>query len=95
MRRAARVDANQRELVRLAQAAGCSVQSLAQVGKGCPDLLLGRRGSNLLVEVKDGSKPASQRKLRESQETWRAGWRGQVTTIETPQELVDLLNEEN
>ena len=33
---------------------GCFVQSLASIGKGCPDLLVGKAGSWLVLEVKDG-----------------------------------------
>jgi hypothetical protein len=31
------------------------------VGRGVPDLLVGWRGTNLLLEVKDGNKPQSAR----------------------------------
>ena len=54
---------------------GAFVQSLAAVGKGCPDLLVRHRGRWLLMEVKDGAKTASQRDLTAPQVTWhrRAG----------------------
>ena len=63
MRRAAKVDANQTEIVKALRQVGASVQSLAATGKGCPDLLVGIRGLNFLIEVKDGAKPRSDRKL--------------------------------
>lgn len=52
MRRAARVDANQAEIVAALRAAGATVQPLHQVGQGCPDLLVGYRGVNYLIECK-------------------------------------------
>lgn len=43
MRRAARTDANQTAIVEALRKCGASVQSLAAVGKGVPDLLVGLR----------------------------------------------------
>lgn len=100
MRRAARVDANQAELVKLARSVGASVQSLAPIGRGCPDLLIGyQRGGcphcdgrvNLLVEVKDGSRPPSERVLTPDEAEWHATWRGRVAVIESPEQMLALL----
>ena len=54
MRRAAKVDANHREIVATLRAAGCEVLDLSRVGGGCPDLLVYRtaRGLLRLIEVK-------------------------------------------
>ncbi len=35
-----RVDDNQREIVKALRAVGACVQSLAEIGQGCPDLLV-------------------------------------------------------
>ena len=76
MRRRGRVDANQREIVAALRQIGASVQSLADIGKGCPDLLVGRAGRTFLLEVKDGSKVKSARALTPDEEAWIEGWRG-------------------
>jgi hypothetical protein len=76
MRRAAKVDANHTQVVMALQAAGATVQSLAAVGQGVPDLLVGFQGKTLLMEVKDGQKPPSARRLTEQQITWHGAWRG-------------------
>ena len=55
MRRAAKVDANQAEIVQALRQIGAVVQSLAAVGNGCPDLLVGYRNRLFLLELKDGS----------------------------------------
>ena len=52
MRRAAKIDGNQTELVKACRTLGCSVVSLAAVGKGVPDLLVSIKGITWLVEVK-------------------------------------------
>lgn len=86
MRRAAHIDANQPEIVEALRKLGATVTSLAGVGKGCPDLLVGYRGLTLLVEVKDRRKEsvgkdgytrkARPGSLEESQVEWLASWRG-------------------
>ncbi|PJN96415.1 hypothetical protein CNY89_02650 [Amaricoccus sp. HAR-UPW-R2A-40] len=81
MRRAAKVDANQAAIVNALRRAGASVQPLHAVGAGCPDLLVGYRGQNLMVEVKDGGKPPSARKLTPDQADWHDAWRGQVIVV--------------
>ena len=85
MRRAARVDANQDAVVSALRAAGASVQSLAAVGKGVPDLLVAIRGVNLLMEVKDGAKPPSARLLTEDQLKWHGAWNGPVSIVDGPE----------
>ena len=75
-RRAARVDANHAEIVGCFRACGCDVQSLAAVGCGVPDLLVHQRstGKLWLVEVKDGKKSPSERKLTKDQLEFHAIW---------------------
>lgn len=79
--RAARIDANQPEIVAALRKAGCTVQHLHSVGKGCPDLLVGRAGVNYLLEIKDGGKPASDQRLTADQVVWHREWGGAVTVV--------------
>lgn len=90
-RRAARVDSNHGEIVHALVQANCSVQSLASLGKGCPDLLVGLRGQNHLLEIKDGSKPPSARHLTQDQSKWIALWRGRVTVVTSPREALEAV----
>ena len=62
-RRMARVDANQPAIVAALRKAGCKVTPLSMVGQGCPDLLVWGPGRWILMEVKDGTKVPSARKL--------------------------------
>lgn len=91
--RAARIDANQPEIVEALREAGCSVQLLHTVGKGCPDLLVGWQGINCLVEVKDGSKPPSARKLTPDQVEWHRDWNGQVAVAESVDDAIRIVLE--
>jgi hypothetical protein len=83
-----RVDANQREIVATMRNLGASVRILSDVGKGCPDLLVGFGGCNYLFEVKDGSKPKSARKLTPQEQTFFDAWKGQVAVINSLDEVV-------
>lgn len=93
MKRAARIDANQKQIVAALRQAGCSVQSLAPVGKGCPDLVVGRDGRNFLIEVKDGAKVPSARKLTEDEKRWQEQWQGQVCVVEDVDQALQLVSE--
>jgi hypothetical protein len=81
MRHHAKIDANQPEIVAALRKAGCSVQSLASIGHGAPDLLVGRHGQNYLLEVKDGDKPVSRRSLTPLEKEWIDTWKGEVFVV--------------
>lgn len=88
MRRIARVDGNHQEIVEGLRGVGASVQSLATIGKGCPDILVGFRGVNYVMEIKDGNKPPSARKLTPDEKKWHFDWRGEVHVVESLQEAL-------
>jgi hypothetical protein len=66
-----KVDGNQKTIVGIFERANFSVQSLAPIGDGCPDLLVGACGRNYVVEVKNGREP-----LTPKQQTWHRDWKG-------------------
>lgn len=79
------VDANQAEIIDALLAQGASVQVLAAVGGGCPDLLVGYCGQDFLLEVKDGAKEPRKRRLRPNQAEWHSTWKGRrPRTVESP-----------
>ena|SRR3990167_141022 len=92
MRMRAKVDANQREIVEALRTVGCSVQSLAAIGKGCPDILIGIHGMNFLAEIKDGKKRPSARKPTEDEERWAQLWRGTVYLLTSTDEAIELVS---
>jgi hypothetical protein len=81
MRYGAKIDANQPEIVAALRKAGCTVQHLHAVGKGCPDLLCALGGATFLIEVKDGAKPRNKQALTPDQKTWHASWGAQVHIV--------------
>ena len=88
MRRAARTDTNQAQIVAELRKAGCTVQHLHAIGQGTPDLLVGYAGTNYLLEVKDGAKSPSRRKLTPDEEEWHRRWGGQVAVVATSAEAL-------
>lgn len=86
MRRAAKVDANQEQVVSALRAAGATVQSLAQIGKGCPDLLVAFRRSMFLMEVKDGKAEPN-----ELQKRWHIAWNADVHVVRCPDDALRVL----
>lgn len=91
MRRAARVDANAEQIVSALRACGATVRVVTQ-GDGLPDLLVGYRGHTLLLEVKDGRKPPSARKLTEAEEKFFMDWRGGLlAVVNSVDEALDIL----
>jgi hypothetical protein len=92
MRRAAKIDANQDAVVSALRAAGATVQSLAAVGKGVPDLLVGHQGQTFLIEVKDGKKVPSARQLTEDQVKWHSEWKGGLLAVaEGPEQALKII----
>jgi hypothetical protein len=91
VRRAAKVDANHGDVVQELIDHGASVQSLAAVGEGCVDLLVGYRGHNVLMEVKDGSLPPSGRLLTPKQKDWHRKWKGRAHVVNSPAEAIFIL----
>ena len=88
MRRAAKVDDNHDEIVQALKTCGAIVQSLAAIGKGCPDLLCAFRGRLFLLEVKDGSKPPSRQRLTDDQLSWHRSWGTLVDVVNSPEQAL-------
>lgn len=82
-----RVDANQAEIVDALRKAGCSVQSLASVGNGCPDLLVkNRHGWMFLLEVK---MPGA--KLNKREQKWHDAWGWYVDIVHSAEEALEAV----
>lgn len=92
-RYARRTDTNQVEIVAAFRKAGATVLHLHTVGNGAPDLLVGIAGVDVQVEVKDGRKPPSARKLTEAEATHHATWRGRrVEVVESARDALELVS---
>jgi Holliday junction resolvase len=81
MRQAPKLDSNQLEIVNALRGRGASVQSLAAIGRGCPDLLIGIHGINIVAEVKAHKAGTVAGEPNPDQARWIAEWRGVAVVI--------------
>lgn len=89
-RRAARTDRNQPEIVRALRQVGATVWITAALGTGV-DIVVGKDGRNILMEVKDPLQKPSQRQLTVDEKAFHYAWAGQIAVVETAEEALALL----
>jgi hypothetical protein len=89
VRRAAKIDSNQVEIVRTLRQAGAAVQPLHAVGEGCPDLLVWFRKKWFVLEVKN----SDGRGLRftPAQEEWRKRFVGASIVVMDTREALEAI----
>ena len=87
MRRAARTDSNQTEIIAALRKCGCTTLFL-NIGFGAPDLLVARANRMWLMElkVKDG-------KLRKIQEDWHRNWNAKVHVVRSVEEAIKIISQ--
>ena len=77
------MDKNQSDIVKALRDVGASVTLLHAVGGGVPDLLVGYRQENYLLEVKD-----VKGRVNPLQSKWHLEWRGHAFVVRTPVEAL-------
>lgn len=88
MKYAAKADRNQPEIVAALRKIGAKVVPTHTIGQGFPDLIVTFNGRTLLLEIKDGQKPPSARKLTPDQETFHAAWTGELHVVESIEQAI-------
>jgi len=83
-RRNPKRDANEREIIDALKQIGCTVKQLS--AKGLPDLLVGYRGKNYLIEVKQPNG-----KLTDDQVEFHASWFGTIHVVTTVDEAIKIV----
>jgi Holliday junction resolvase len=90
VRRAARRDDGEREIIDALREAGAYVKQIND--DGTFDLLVHHGGRTLLLEVKDGKKPQSKRKLTEAEQKFHNEWPGDnLFIVNSVDEALELL----
>ncbi len=92
--RAARIDENQPDIVAALRQIGATVQPLHTVGSGCPDLLVGYRGQNFLLEVKNPKQKPSDQRLTPDQVKWHGEWRGVVHIVKSEDDAIAIVSDQ-
>lgn len=88
-RRAAKVDDNQKEIVALFRKLGWYVLIVSQL-KNCCDIIISKNGRTVAIEIKDGSKPPSARKLSEGESRFRDEWLGEWALVESNDDVIAI-----
>jgi hypothetical protein len=83
---AAKVDANQAQIVKALRQMGMLVECTHAAAGGFPDLVIGWQGRTYQVEVKCGSN------LTPAQVRYHAKWAGYVTIIENVEQAAALVS---
>ena len=89
MRTAARVDDNQKEIVTEFRKLGFSVLLIHQL-KNCCDIIISRDKFTAVIEIKDGAKPPSQRKLTAGEQEFKDRWLGRYYLCESIQDVQEI-----
>lgn len=88
-RRAARTDDNQSDIVKSFRGLGWYVLIISQL-KNCCDIIVCKNGRTIAVEIKDGAKTISKRKLTEGEQKFREDWQGEYALIESVDDVIDI-----
>ena len=95
MRRAARKDENQLAIEQDLRKLGYSVADTSQLGDGFVDMVVGKHQRNWLFEIKNPKQPPSARKLTPAEKDFHDAWRGQIHTVETTDQILEIVNKCN
>ncbi len=87
-----KIDGNHIQIRDALRKLGYSVLSLANLGGGAPDLLVGGRGINILLEVKNPKQPPSKRGLTDDEIQFMQEWKGQAAIVTDIQSALDAIN---
>lgn len=88
---ARKVDANHQRIREALRKAGWTVHDLSAAGRGLPDLLALKAGRCVFVEVKDGSKVPSARKLTGAQVDLHAAFAAAGTPVQVITSIEDAV----
>jgi hypothetical protein len=90
--RAKRVDNNQKEIIGALERIGCTVTDTSGAGHGFPDLVVGYRYRNYLLEIKSEARKHP-KNLTPAQRIFHGIWRGQVDIVTTAEQAIKIVCE--
>jgi len=88
-RRAARIDDNQKEVVALFRKLGWYVLIISQL-KNCCDIMVSKNGHTIAIEIKDGKKPPSARKLSTGELKFEYEWKGAYELVICDEDVIAI-----
>ena len=86
MRRDAKVDANQPEIVAALKKVGATIWHTYPLGRGGPDIVVGYGGRSYPMEIKskDGV-------LTEDEVKWHKAWQGNISIVRSVDEALEVI----
>jgi len=93
VRHRARRDDNHKDIVATFRACHASVLDTASLGNGAPDLMIAYNGQTVAVEIKDGTKPPSARKLTDDEIEFQRAWKGRYEIVISVDNVIALLRD--
>ena len=92
MRRIAKVDRNQPEIVEALRKIGASVLHTHTIPNSF-DILVGYKGVNYIMEIKDGELPPSKKKLTPGELKFKESWKGgNYYVVESVEDAIEIIN---
>ncbi len=91
-RRYSNKDSNHSALVDALERAGIVVLDMSFVGAGFPDVIVCRRGTTLLVEIKNPQTQYGKKGMNSRQKEWAQDWPAPVYVLKTLQDVEDFAN---
>ncbi len=92
MRKAARTDANQTKIVDALRDLGAVVNITSSLGDGFPDLVVSFLNRWFLIEIKDGDRPPSEKKLTPDEAEFHYKQRAPVFIVYTARDALLIVN---
>lgn len=88
----ARTDSNHSQIIKdLRKLHSVTVKSVASIKKFC-DIIVGYKDRNYLIEIKDGEKPPSQRKLTPDEKEFHDEWTGQINIALNINDILNIID---
>ena len=88
------VDSNQAEIIKYFNSWDCSVLNISAL-KNCCDIIVSRHARSIFVEIKDGAKCKSARKLTDGEIKFKAETKGCWRLCESIKDADKIINELN
>ena len=90
--RANKPDGNQSEIIAHFKLFGCTVLNISAL-KMCCDIIVSNHGRSIFIEIKDGKKPPSQRKLTDGEIKFEAETLGAWRLVESIKDADEVIKE--
>jgi hypothetical protein len=89
LRKHGRTDGNQQEIIDSLRRLGATVKDTSALGHGFPDIVVGHRRFNWLIEIK-----LPGQRLTEPETLFHSAWSGQIAVVHSIEEALELIGRE-